>query len=153
MVLEYVVLCSLSKPENSFSHIIISATQCPMKSTRTTMEGWEKKHWTSRLINSTQREFCFAAEPLYTYAYLSLTNTSIYTSHTHKPSHTHAHTQRHYFKVRLLTAAASHDLPAKKEKRQIAGRKVWSVKRSESMHLGCLWTFTIAQFRIMRRRG
>lgn len=60
-----------------------------MKSTRTTMEGWEKKHWTSRLINSTQQEFCFAAEPLYTYAYLSLTNTSIYTSHTHTHPSTH----------------------------------------------------------------
>lgn len=68
------------------------------------------------LISLTQWEFWFAAKPLSTYAYLSLTNTSIYTP-------TPALTHTHCLKVRLLTATASYDLPARKKKKEIFIRK------------------------------
>lgn len=93
MVLEYIVLCSLSKPENSFSHLIISATQCPMKSTRTTMEGWEKKHWTSTSYQLDTAGVLFRS---WAAAHICLSephkNLNIHLTHTHPSTHTCTHT-------------------------------------------------------------
>lgn len=60
------------------SRHLISTTHCPMKSTQAIMEGGKReKKKLPRLISSAQCEFCFAVEPLCTYAYLSLANASI----------------------------------------------------------------------------
>ncbi len=113
---------SLSKPETCLSHLIISTTHCPVKSTRAIMEGGKKEEKTHTTSTSYQLDTVGVLFCSQTTARMCLSGPHKHLN-IHQPP-TPLHTFTVCFKVRFLTTAASHDLPVKKKKKGDCGKKV-----------------------------
>lgn len=130
--------------QTCFSHLIISTTHCPVKSTRAIMKGGKKE--THRTSTSYQLDTVGVLFCSQTTAHICLSE-----SHKHLNTHPPPNTHSLFVSKSGFWLQQPHMICQQERKKGDCG-KMGLVCEAESMHLGWLWTLTMSNAAIQKWR-